>query len=253
MKTSFGKSNYYVTFIDDCTRYAWVYPIYTKSDTVKVFTDFIQERWVQDHVVIKRFRTDNGGEYVNADMSRLLTRTGIIHDRTPAYSHESNGIGEQYNRTIITATRSMLTSLPLASWAEAVATAVYLRNKLPNRSIGNSMHYESLYNKKPSINHLRPYVTKVFVHLPEEKRQPGTKLMPRAIEGYLIRYISSDKIYRIYISSQHKVSETRQIHWTTKTIIPLGPKTMEPLITEQTYSKVSPPSFYQARCQRISR
>ena len=162
-------------------------------------------------------------------MSRLLTRSGIIHDRTPAYSYESNGIAERYNRTIITATRSMMTGFPLALWAEAFATAVYLRNRLPNRSIGNSTPYESLYNKKPSINHLRPYGTKVFVHLPEEKRQPGTKLMPRAIEGYLIGYTSSDKIYRIYIPSQHKVSETRQIHWTTKTIIPLGPNTMEPL------------------------
>ena len=67
-KSSFGKSNYYVSFIDDCTRYAWVYPIHAKSDTVKTFSSFIQERWTQNHAVFKRFRTDNGGEYVNATM-----------------------------------------------------------------------------------------------------------------------------------------------------------------------------------------
>ena len=171
-------------------------------------------------------------------MSRFVTRSGIIHDRTPAYSHESNGIAERSNRTIITATRSMLTGLPLALWAEVVTTAVYLQNRLPYQSIGNSTPYESLYNKKLSINHLRPYWTKVFVLLPEEKRQPGTKLMPWAIEGYLIGYTSSDKIYSIYIPLQHKVSETRQIHWTTKTIIPLGPHIMAPLISEETYPKV---------------
>ena len=176
-------------------------------------------------------------------MLKVLTRFGIKHDRTPAYSHESNGIAEWYNRTIITAPHSMLTGLPLALCAEAVATAVYLRNRLPNRSIGKSTPYESLYNKKPSINHLRPYGTKVFVHLSEEKRQAGTKLMPWAIKGYLIGYTSSDKIYRIYIPSDHKVSETWQIYSTTKTITPLGPNTMEPLITEETYVKVSPPSF----------
>ena len=136
----------------------------------------------------------------------------------------------------------MLTGLPVTLWAEAIATAVYLRNRLPTQSIGKSTPYESLYHKKPSINHLRPYGTKVFVHLPEEKRLPGTKLMPWALEGYLIGYTSSDKIYRIYIPSQHKVSETRQIHWTTKTITPLGPTTMEPLITEETYVKVNPTS-----------
>jgi len=125
----------------------------------------------------------------------------------------------------------------MALWAEAIATAVYLRNRIPNRSIGKTMPYESLYNKKPSINYLRPYGNKCFVHLPEEKRQPGTKLLPWAIEGYLIGYTSSDKIYRVYIPSQHKVTETRQIHWTNKTIIPLETTTMEPLLAEKTYTK----------------
>ena len=145
-------------------------------------------------------------------MLTLLDKQGIVHDLSRAYSHESNGVAERYNRTIITAARSLLTGLALALWAKAIATPVYLRNRLPNRSIGKLTPYESLYNKKPSIYHLRPYGTKCFVHLPEEQRQPGTKLMPRTIEGYLIGYISSDKIYRIYIPSQHKVTETRQIH-----------------------------------------
>ena len=100
------------------------------------------------------------------------------------------------------------------------------------------MPYESLYNNKPSIYHLRPYGTKCFVHLPEEKRQPGKKLMPQAIEGYLIGYTSSDKIYRICIPSHHKVTETRQIHSTTKTIGSLGTTTMEPLLAEETYATV---------------
>jgi len=156
-----------------------------------VFTSFIYAGYTQDNAIIKRFRTDNGAEYDNAAMLTLLDKQGIIHDLSCAYSHESNGVAERYNRTIITAAHSLWTGLPLALWAEAIATAVYLRNRLPNRSMGKSTPDESLYHKKPSIYHLRPYGTKCFVHLPEEKRQPGTKLMPRAIEGYLIGYTSS--------------------------------------------------------------
>jgi len=52
-------------------------------------------------------------------------------------------------------------------------------------------------------------------------------------------YTSSDKIYRIFIPWDHKVTETRQIHWTTKTIIPLG-TTMEPLLAEESYATVYP-------------
>jgi len=62
--------------------------------------------------------------------------------------------------------------------------------------------------------------------------------MPRAIEGYLIGYTSSDKIYRIYIPFQHKVTKTRQIHWTTKTLGSLGTTTKELLLAEETYATV---------------
>jgi len=64
--------------------------------------------------------------------------------------------------------------------------------------------------------------------------------MPRAIEGYLIGYTSSDTIYRIYIPSQHKVTETQQLYWTTQAIASLGTTTMEPLLAKDTYATVYP-------------
>ena len=76
--------------------------------------------------------------------------------------------------------------------------------------------------------------TVMILGLGLEKRLQGMKLLPRAIEGYLIGYTSSDKIYRIYLPLQHKVSETLHIHWTTRTIIPLGHNIMESLIAEET-------------------
>ena len=148
-------------------------------------------------------------------MLTLLDKQGIVHDVAPGYSHAWNGVTKGYNGIIIMVARSLLSGLPLALWSEAVAITVYLRNKHSNQFIAKSTPSESLYHNKPSIYHLRPSGTKCFVHLLEEKGQPGTKLMPRAIEGYLIGYTSSDKIYRIYIPSQPQVTETWQIHWTT--------------------------------------
>ena len=91
-KTSFAKSHSYVPFIDNCARYTWIYPIHAKSDTVTVFTSFIYARYTPDNAIIKRFRTDNGGEYVTAAMLTLLDKQGIVQDLSPAYSHESNGV-----------------------------------------------------------------------------------------------------------------------------------------------------------------
>src|SRR5207302_6973050 len=47
-KSSFSNAWYYVMFIDNCTRYTWIYPLRAKSDTIKVFTQLIQERQTQD-------------------------------------------------------------------------------------------------------------------------------------------------------------------------------------------------------------
>jgi len=145
----------------------------------------------------------------------------------------------------------MITGFTLQLWAEAITTAVYLRNRLPNRSISMSTPYESLYKQKPSINHLRPYRVKCFVHIPEEKRKAGTKLQPRADQGYLVGYTNSNKIYRIYLPSQHKIIESRQIHWIKQQETPIEPKksnhddeqfaTLSPLQTPYVPSKKDEP------------
>jgi len=70
--------------------------------------------------------------------------------------------------------------------------------------------------------------------------------LPRAIEGYLVGYTSSDKIYRIYIPSQHKISETRQIHWTNKSIIPLAPTHIESSAEKESFATVPPLSHLPA-------
>jgi len=61
-KTFFSKSHYYVTFIDDFTRSAWISPIHAKFDTVTVFTSCMYARYLQDNAIIKTFRRVNGGE-----------------------------------------------------------------------------------------------------------------------------------------------------------------------------------------------
>jgi len=99
---SFGKSQYYITFIDDKTRYTWVRFLHTKDDAITAIQAFIKERETQDSARVLRFRTDGGGEYVNKDLIKFFKDKGIIHELTPPYSHESNGIAEHFNRTIVT-------------------------------------------------------------------------------------------------------------------------------------------------------
>ena len=63
--------------------------------------DFVKERKTKAQATvgtatggILRFRTDGGGEYVNKELREFFLSEGIIHEISPTYSHESNGISE---------------------------------------------------------------------------------------------------------------------------------------------------------------
>ena len=62
---SLGGGQYFLTFIDDKTRYTWVYILKNKSE---VFEKFLEWRAEVENVSGKRLkvlRTDNGGEYTS--------------------------------------------------------------------------------------------------------------------------------------------------------------------------------------------
>jgi len=47
---------------------------------------------------IKRIRSDKGDEYVL--FNDYCVKEGIIHEVTPPYSHESNGVAKKKNKTL---------------------------------------------------------------------------------------------------------------------------------------------------------
>jgi len=84
-----GGKNYFVTFIDDYSRYTKVYLIKCKDEAFDVFLTYKAEVENQLNKKIKRIRSDRGGEYVL--FNDYCVREDIIHEVTPPYSPESNG------------------------------------------------------------------------------------------------------------------------------------------------------------------
>ena len=115
--------------------------------------DFVKERKTQagtgsvSHIL--RFTTDYGGEYVNKELKEFFESERIIHEISPPYSHESNGIAERFNRTITTMAGAMLSdgNLPLSLWSSAINTSVYLKNRIPHKAVKKSNPYEALHVK----------------------------------------------------------------------------------------------------------
>ncbi|KAI0992030.1 hypothetical protein K3495_g16156, partial [Podosphaera aphanis] len=132
---SLGRKRYYISFIDDFTRYAWIYFIRSKDDTYDAIRQFVKRIQNQHGITIKKVFSDNGGEYIDRRVEQFFGNHGIDHEFSPPYEHESNGVAERFNRTIVTKARTMLLDLPKFLWAEAIATAVYLYNRTPHRTI----------------------------------------------------------------------------------------------------------------------
>ena len=91
-----GGNKYFITFIDDSTKYCYVYLLKSKDEAIEKFILYKQEVENQLNKRIKTVRSDRGGEYVEP-FGEFCSQHGIIHEVTPPYSPQSNGVAERKN------------------------------------------------------------------------------------------------------------------------------------------------------------
>ncbi len=124
----------------------------------KVKTVNIIQRTKMNLEQVKALRTDNGGEYISNKFKEYLLLHGIEHQLTIAYTPQQNGVAERMNRTLLDLVRSMLHTAKVSKslWAEALATAVYIRNRVTSRALpDNTTPYNRWMSKQPDLSHLR--------------------------------------------------------------------------------------------------
>ena len=166
---------------------------------------------------MKTYRSDNGTEYDNQRVNSILRKYGIRAKRSPSGIKQANGIAERENRTLMDTVRALLFDTDFDRkqrswmWSEAVRTAAYLRNRVPNRGRTDVTLFELWFGKKPNVSHLRVFGSKAFVHVADSQRR---KLDAKSIKCVFIGYDwQTDKVYRIY---NH---ETRKVHRVGDTVI----------------------------------
>ena len=130
---------YFLTFIDDFTRFTMVTFLKTKrSDQVLEKFKFYHKLVTnQQDLPLKVLQSDNGGEFKSEHFQNYCQNHGIQQRFTICYTHQHNSRVERRNRLYMDATRSMLAiaNLPRTYWEEVVSTACHIFNRIYGRSI----------------------------------------------------------------------------------------------------------------------
>lgn len=96
-----GGSKYFVSFVDDFSRYAYVCFVNDKSDVFSVFKDFKACVTNQSGQVTGELRTDGGGEYKMNLRNICDSRVFSIKSR------QQNAMADRFNRTVCELARAL--------------------------------------------------------------------------------------------------------------------------------------------------
>uniref|UniRef100_A0A2N9HML0 Integrase catalytic domain-containing protein n=1 Tax=Fagus sylvatica TaxID=28930 RepID=A0A2N9HML0_FAGSY len=174
-----GGKRYFITFIDDFSRYTYVYLMRNKDESFDMFKKYKTEVENQKDKRIKILISDRGGEYFPQEFTIYCEENGLIHQRSAPYTPQQNGLAERKNRTPVDMLNAMRVSakLPFNLWGEALLTACHVHNRVLS-----------------------------YFRVPNPKR---TKLGPRAIKSVFVGYTVNSKAYRLLDLSSNTIVESR--------------------------------------------
>ncbi|KAK1413623.1 hypothetical protein QVD17_35399 [Tagetes erecta] len=208
---------YFVTFIDDYSRYAYVYLMKHKHETFEKFKEFQNEVENQLGKTIKTLRSDRGGEYLSSEFLNHLKERGIISQPTPPGTPQLNGVCERRNRTLLNMVRSMMcrTNLPHSLWSYALMTAARIINLVPTKKVDKTP-YEIWHGHKPNLSYLRVWGCDAYV-----TSDSDDKLDPRGEKVVFVGYCNKSRLY-FYHPDANIISIKRRGHFLEKEALDRG-------------------------------
>ncbi|MCO5609147.1 hypothetical protein L7F22_063369 [Adiantum nelumboides] len=213
-------SLYFLTFIDDFSRYTTLYFLKQKSQVLTCFKEYCTLVMCQHDLPVQILRSDNGGEYVSNAFQKFCKDAGIQQQYTTPYTPQQNGVSERKYRTLVSTARAMLLTAGLSKpyWEEAVATAGYLQNRIPHTIDPQFTPYYHWFGKIPTLEHLRVFGCSAYpvqvVSLRHKLYATATKMV---FVGYGDRL--GVKVYRLYDPHHKKFHFARSVYFDESSLI----------------------------------
>ena len=120
-------------------------------------------------------------------MAKYFEKTGIIWESSALNTQQQNGLVKRLMQTIVESAQAMMLDsyLPFISWAEALTTMTYIRNRSP---ISFTIQQSTVtpfqawnHGAQPTIDYLRIFGSTTYVF---NESQPLPKLAAKSWTGY---------------------------------------------------------------------
>jgi len=94
---SINGRSYFLTLVDDFSRYGWEIPMKNKSDTYNIFRIWHKKITNELGVTIIYLRNDNGSEFFSNKFKDYCNENGITQQHTVAGNFQQNGRAVEWN------------------------------------------------------------------------------------------------------------------------------------------------------------
>ena len=211
-----GGALYFGTFTDDFSRWTDVVFLQKKSDLLSEYKKWLTKAQLHTGTKIKILRSDDGGEYVSNAFKALLDDSGTTHQTTVPDTPQQNGVAERLNRVLVEMARTMMRHKDVDQdlWADAIKTAVYIKNRVTSRAlpVGKTPH-ELWTGNKPDVSHMRVFGSTCWVVL--HKSHVDGKFGDKAAKGIFVGYPDGSKAYKVILDNG-KVVKARSVVFSEK-------------------------------------
>ncbi|MCH80704.1 retrovirus-related Pol polyprotein from transposon TNT 1-94, partial [Trifolium medium] len=206
-KPTYDGYHYFLTIVDDSTRYTWTHLMKHKAEApmlIKLFFKFVKTQFNKS---IKAISTDNAKEL---QLIPFLQNNGTVHQFSCPYRPQQNSVVERKHQHLLNVARALLfqSKVPLQFWGDCISTATYLINRVPSLGLDNTSPYELLHGKIPDYASLRVFGCICFASTVPALR---SKFTPRAIPCVMLGYPPGVKGYKLLVIETQKILITRDV------------------------------------------
>jgi hypothetical protein len=204
---------YWVTFIDDYSRWCTIVLLHKKSDTLAAFKTYKAFLEKQTGKQIICLHDNKGGKFIGNEWDVYMQAEGIKRKHTVRATPQQNCVAERKNRTLAECITAVLNEakLPASFWGEALQTANLLLNISPSRSVPvGKTPFKLWHGCKPLYSNLRVFGCRAYAHIGCDKQK---SLESRALPCLFLGYPEDFKGWKLWDPRNQRIVISRDIIW----------------------------------------